>query len=266
MNFNSIQIMANYTETITITFCDQGENHVGNQKVGNLISEGFTYQELETINHYLRNNGIQSELYDLGDYLPQEAHIQAGVVVIRKGVEFFMEDADMLFDELRVLTYDTKAKMYGRVVNKKARHNLIFADFDQEADYENGKGTIINLTKVPYLAHVRKWLPQLVDDEKIQTKLHNLIAEANHYYDITKTYIGFHGDLERKVVVGMRLGATFPLYYQWYQNNEKIGNRIEFSLNNGDIYIMSEKACGFDGRKRLIPTLKHAAGFETNLK
>jgi hypothetical protein len=31
-------------------------------------------------------------------------------------------------------------------------------------------------------------------------------------------------------------------------------------LNHGDIYIMSDKAVGYDWKKRKIPTLRHAAG------
>ena len=34
----------------------------------------------------------------------------------------------------------------------------------------------------------------------------------------------------------------------------------KFILNNGDMYIMSEKTSGFDWRKRSIKTLRHAAG------
>jgi hypothetical protein len=34
----------------------------------------------------------------------------------------------------------------------------------------------------------------------------------------------------------------------------------EVKLNNGDIYIMSEKAVGSDWTKRKLPTLRHSAG------
>jgi hypothetical protein len=33
--------------------------------------------------------------------------------------------------------------MYGRVVDKKARHNLCFAESGHTAAYEEGKGTVI---------------------------------------------------------------------------------------------------------------------------
>jgi hypothetical protein len=256
-------------ETITITFCDRGENHIGNQQIGALAPEGFTYTDLTTIQDYLAEYGIISELYNLGDALPEKYdHIDAGLLIIRNGAKLFVSDEITIFDELRGLTYDKRAKMYGRVVNKKARHNLVFADFDQEPDYENGKGTVINYTHLPYLSHIRDNLTKLISDDHItiQQKLSNLVAEANHYYDIQKTFIGAHSDLERRIVVGLRLGASFPLYFWWYLNSKIISSRLDFSLNNGDIYFMAEKTCGFDGKKKKIPILRHAAGFEHNIK
>ena len=45
-----------------------------------------------------------------------------------------------------------------------------------------------------------------------------------------------------------------------YKNNERISDAIKITLNDGDIYIMSEKAVGFDWKKSSIPTLRHATG------
>ena len=84
-------------------------------------------------------------------------------------------------------------------------------------------------------------------------------GEAN-YYDISKCGIGFHGDGERKKVVAMRMGASMPLYYQWFQRSKPIGKRVKIDLYDGDMYVMSEKAVGFDWLKKIIPTLRHATG------
>jgi hypothetical protein len=132
-----------------------------------------------------------------------------------------------LVTELTGLNWDSKAFMYGRVVNKKARHNLCFADFSQDADFENKKGTIIDFAKLKYLSEVRNNLQEILSDK--------LFAEGNLYYDINKCYIGYHGDTERSKVVALRLGEDFPLYFQWYQNSEAVSQPMKFNIHSGDV-------------------------------
>lgn len=151
--------------------------------------------------------------------------------------------------------------MYGQVKQKHARHNLCFGPNSQVANYAAGEGTIISFDSFPVLSHVRQYLPNLLNEKAV-----NLVGEANHYYDATKCGIGFHGDRERKVVVGLRFGKSFPLCYYWYLKSERISQRIDFHLDHGDIYVMDEKACGFDSATRKIPTLRHAAGCEKYIK
>jgi len=106
------------------------------------------------------------------------------------------------------------------------------------------------------LSLIRKKLAEfLVDSEE-------LVAEGNFYYDSSKCGVGFHGDEERKKVVGMRLstGGCAPLHYQWFKNKQPIGQRAVIPLDDGDLYVMSEKASGNDENKKQIPTLKHATG------
>jgi hypothetical protein len=105
--------------------------------------------------------------------------------------------------------------MYGRVVNKKARYNLCFSDYAQNADYENKKGTIINFNMTPNTQKIRETIPKIINNDIVC----NLQCEGNYYYDIKNTYISMHGDAERQIVIAVRLGAPFPLYYQWYKNN-----------------------------------------------
>ena len=73
-------------------------------------------------------------------------------------------------------------------------------------------------------------------------------------------------DSERKMVACIRLGASTPLHYQWFVQGAPVGKRVKLLLNHGDFYIMSEKATGFDWKKRIIPTLRHAAGADKFLK
>lgn len=55
---------------------------------------------------------------------------KAYIFIARKGVSAILHEidknADDFYKEQDLLPKDTKAKMYGRVVNKTARHNLCF--------------------------------------------------------------------------------------------------------------------------------------------
>lgn len=247
---------------LTITFGDRAENHKGMQIIGEMASQGYSVEELKHIHVYLTQYNIRSELIDLGAYLPPEYGTEnASVLVIRNGVSIFVNPPDLLWQELMALDYDKKAFMYGREVDKKARHNLCFGDFDQDPDYGTGKGRVYSFASLPYLDHIRKYLPMLAGEKA--TKLQ---AEANLYYDVRKCGISAHGDGERKIVIGIRLGESFPLVYQWYLRSQPVGLRIDLTLHHGDIYIMSEKASGSDWLRKVIPTLRHAAGCEKYLK
>lgn len=181
----------------------------------------------------------------------------AELLIIRKGIDKFVNSA-VLFTEQRKLKKDTQAYMYGRVVNKKARYNLCFSDFSQQSDYPNKKGTVYNFSdkQVKTLNRLRTQIGDL------HPQLKNLQCEGNYYYDVKKTFIGFHGDAEREIVVGCRLGADFPFYYKWYKNNSPCGELLKVILSHGDMYIMSDKAVGRDWKKSSIYTLRHAAGPE----
>ena len=91
-----------------------------------------------------------------------------------------------------------------------------------------------------------------------------MVAEGNYYYDSKKCGVGFHGDEQRRKVIGLRLstGGCPPLHFQWLLKKKPIGQRAIIKLDDGDFYVMSEKATGNDEKKTYIPTLKHATGSE----
>lgn len=238
-------------ETITLTFGDCAENHRGMQEIGEKAARGMYFEDLEVCKKFFEEKGVDCELVKLGEHPLPDAYL----LIARKGVDAFV-DKRALYDEQMRLERDKKAFMYGRVVNKSARHNLCFSDFDQEPEYEKGKGTVVSFERLPHLAKIRKELG------KLSGKLEMLQCEANYYYDVKKTFIGFHGDAERRIVVAARLGESFPMHFQWFQQGKPIGDLFTTVLNDGDMYFMSEKAVGFDWKKKLIPTLRHAAGSE----
>ena len=232
---------------ITITYCDVAENHERMQKIGVARDSSFTYQHLRQ----LASENKNAEFIDL---TTQEGG-EACVLVFRN----FIENHKDVADELLELDWDTKAKMRGKVVNKRARHNLCFADMNQEPDYEQGKGRVVAFNELPLLNEVKNRL-------EILTEEYDLVAEGNLYYDVSKCGIGYHGDAERNIVIGLRLGCTMDLCFRWYCRSEIVSETTTITLNPGDVYIMSTKATGNDWKKRIIHTLRHAAGCDKYTK
>ena len=250
-------------QTFSLTFGDVAENHKGMQKIGDLAKEGFRLEDLETAKKWFENKGCQCNIINLHELLP-EVHQQNGnnhawFLIIKSAVNALLEDkngADNLFTEQDLLEKDTKAFMYGRVVNKHARHNLCFGEVHQEPIYEVGKGRIYAFDEVPNLKKIRAKLGEIIGEKAI-----NLQAEGNYYYDIKKCGIGYHGDAERKKVIAIRLGSCIPLYFKWYHDNKVITESIKITnLEHGDLYIMSEKTTGYDWKSKTKYTLRHAAG------
>ena len=286
---------SNY-EAYSITFCDRAENHAGMQMIGNLCTQGgFQVAELERAAKKLSQlDGIFCHLYRLEELLEDkgesliESERGAVVLLIRGAVDALLSpeetdgDADDgnsttkltasdLLNETRAQNYDTKALM-GRganrkVKNKHARHNNCIADFSQEPDYEAGKGTVVAFDTLPVLSRLRK---QLMAKAGLGPKASMLLAEVNKYYNTRVCGIGWHGDTERRLVVGVRLGEatrSMPLKFQWFQMSRPLGRVLEITLEHGDMYVMSEKATGFDWMSnRKGKTLRHAAGADKYAK
>jgi hypothetical protein len=247
--------------TITITFGDQAENHKGMQIIGKKAERGFNKSEMEECKLRFEKEGYECELINLFNLLPTEYHEntkEAYLLIIRNGATCMLKevggDADKLMEEQLKLNYDSKAFMYGRVVNKHARHNLCFGDEEQEPSYEEGKGRIVAYSSVPLLNHLKEKMGSYI------TGGEDLYGEGNYYYDVTKCGIGFHSDLERYKVFAVRMGVSLPIHFHWFLNSKPIGERGIYMLNHGDVYIMSEKTTGQDGRKKTIPILRHATG------
>ncbi len=240
---------------MTLTFGECAENHVGNQQLGSIAASGFSVSELRAAGEKFAARGCVVELVDLSVACSEAP--EAAVLVIRSGLTAFGVSPEAMYEEHDALDVDTKALMYKRVVNKKARHNLCYDDDAQEAEYAAGKGTVVAFAAVPLLDAVRKGLPELVG-----AKATGLKCELNKYYDPSITGIGFHGDSERKMVVAIRLGVSIPLHFQWFLRHGPVGERVRLELKHGDMYIMSEKATGSDWKCSSFLTLRHAAGCE----
>lgn len=249
-------------QTFTLTFGNCAENHRNMQIIGNKLDKGLSKEDLLEAKSWFEERKCECELVHLNTYLSSDIKTEdAYLLVVKKGLNAIV-DSDKLYQEQEKLEKDKKAFMYGRVVNKHARHNLCFSDFEQEPDYENKKGRVYDFKDLPLLNEVREKIGDTMKSEKVK----NLQCEGNYYYDVKKTYIGWHGDTEREIVVAIRLGADFPIWFRWYKEGEEVGKIFKYVLEHGDIYFMSDKAVGHDWKKKSKYTLRHAAGFEKALK
>jgi hypothetical protein len=237
-------------QTFTLTFGDMAENHKGMQKIGSFLNSGYNLSDMLDIYQKFIEIHAKTRFLTLNN--------NAYVLVVEQGLINLLGNNgyQILINEQLSLEKDTKAFMYGKVVNKHARHNLCFGESNQEPDYKNGKGRVYAFNDLPQLNNLKKKLM------KLHKKNKNIVAEGNYYYDINKCGIGYHGDTERKIVIGVRLGESLPLYYRWYKKNNHFGPTYKIRLNGGDIYFMSEKATGNDWKKSKIATLRHATGCE----
>jgi hypothetical protein len=271
-NLQSI-VKMNSNSIATLTFCDRAENHAGMETLGNMVSkgEGFNIEDLINIKQKLQEKGIEAEIIPLEMFqdineidfdmpVPEEAYLLRIPNGVDKLLQVEVEDDVnqlQLFNEHCALDLDKKAWMKGKVVNKHARWNLCFDDFNRGPDYENKMGRIVAFDDVP----ITKMLLNKIG-HYFGEKAQNLKCEGNYYYDSSKCGIGFHGDSERRKVIGVRLGTgmSSPMHFQWFHDSKPVGERIIIPLNAGDIYIMSEKAVGQDWKRRSIYTLRHATG------
>jgi len=248
--------------SITITLGEQSENHVGMTKQGNGLSKGgFNYEDLNTIKNKLNEKNIDCDIYNLNSYINDFNEIttdQAYVLIIRNGVQKIADinSQDMYNEQL---SYEWDKKYWDgrrqKVLNKRARYNVCYGLESKPANYENKQGTIISYQSVPL---INKWRNEV--SKLLGHKTYNLEAEGNYYYDTKKCGIGYHGDSERKKVIACCLGESKPLHWRWYYKSKQLGEDIKFIINCGDMYIMSEKASGFDWKLRNKKTLRHASG------
>lgn len=267
-SISCISIEEMVSETITVTFGDCGENHAGMQIIGEPAEKGLSKSDLLKIQSYYSEKKLETRLVDFAPenkcilkFLNEVSKLGVDIEDVRRAWGLLPEayvlivkgalDSDIL-SELKTLEWDKKAFMYGRVVNKLARHNLLFSEKAQEPDYEKGKGRIVSWMDLPLLSHVKKELEDLIGRP--------LIGEGNRYYDVKKCGISPHGDTERKIVIGCRFGAGMPLVYQWYLDSRPISEKIVLEIEGGDMYFMSDKAVGHDWKRKVIPTLRHSAG------
>ena len=268
---------------ITVTFGDAGENHVGNQQIGKKVNEGdgFTLQDFLLVKRNVELNYPSAEvtIYNMKDLLIDNIGEKNTTETIRQDMLDYLPDTCLIVienlipeelanateAELSCLDWDRKYwdTRRQKVLNKRARKNLLFGRSDQEPDYENGKGRIVSFEKLPNLSEAKTIISDVFGE-----KGQDLIGEGNGYDDRTKNGIGYHGDSERLKVIALRLNemdedgdrGTMPICFQWYYRSKRIGKKFTKNIGHGVVYGMTEYSTGYNWKYRSLYTIRHAAG------
>ena len=164
-----------FSGTMTLTFGDVAESHVGMQKLGKMAEHGFTLADITRASKYFSARGCETAIIHLNEYLPEtgqdpdetaflkqakaDPEYQAYVLIARGGLRV-ISDIDALTTEMLVYDWDTKLYNERRdlVQNKNARHNLNYDDERQVADFTHGKGTTVAWETVPILNNIKEKL------------------------------------------------------------------------------------------------------------
>ena len=250
------------TSTITLTFGDAGENHNGMEMLGTLgeVGSGFSMDELRQMEERMSGEGFECTLHDLGLH-HRSGFEPAGLLVVKQFAD--LPESEALFEELVSFEWDRKfwCRRRKRVLNKHARSNVMILDGrSQEPCYEEGKGRVVEGDTLPVFAGLKARMVENLNRASGSDKASGMICEGNRYFDLKKCGIGYHGDTERRKVVAVRVGAPLSLHYTWFHKHLPVGGTFEFTIENGDLYVMSEKAVGYDWKRSSIYTLRHAAG------
>tara|TARA_B110000902_G_scaffold233107_1_gene276658 strand:+ start:134 stop:1069 length:936 start_codon:yes stop_codon:yes gene_type:complete len=260
---------------VSLTYCDVGENEPGMEKLGQATSHPVTVKDLLAMKLQFEQGQTDgkaapgvAEIFDLKaamdgvDVGGLEVR-GASVLVMRNFTDHVLGKGTLaqIESELESMKQDgltdSKALMRGQVKNKNARHNNVIADFEQSPDIAKGRGTVVPFRKYDALLKMRNMAAMWMQQD------HPLVAEQNRYFDVASCGIGWHGDAERDVVWGLRVGEAtraMPLMFQAYTRSEPIGPKTTIHLAPGDVYVMSNVAVGKDWHFSSRLTWRHAAG------
>lgn len=249
-----------------ITFGEVAILHIGGKEYGKCrLEHGFTTTELKKI----ATENTDAEYISISDKLPINLRNdnEAGVLIFRsvsnnKDKKFVLglnkKEADKLYLEQEIVEYDKKYWDYRRskTLNKRARYNIVFGKNKVEHSKDYKQCSIARFSDLKYLNKFRKRLKLILGN-----KANKLNAEGNKYFH-DEAGIGYHGDAERKIVICLSLGKPTTLRYHWRLpgSSEHTLESTDINLNHGDVYIMSEKATGWDWKLRSKVRVVHGVG------
>lgn len=255
------QLRPYFQPRYALTLGEQAEIRVGSTLMGSGLAEhGFSVEELKHIADKLGTSCILRVLSGALDEKDRRGN-EAAVLLIKNGVNLIMNDAtfaDRMLGEQKNVRYDEQYfdRRSQKTLNNRARLNVVFGEVGKAHTEDYKQGTVVAWQDVPLFAQLRRTLPSVFGE-----KAARLNGEGNKYHH-NAAGIGFHGDSERKIVVGTCLGSAATLRYYWRAPGSSKLHKgpFDFVVEHGDIYIMSEKASGFDWKCSSKFRLVHAAG------
>lgn len=253
-----------------ITFGEVAILHIGGKEYGKgRLDHGFSTQELKKI----AENNNNAEYVSISDKLPEKLRKEneAGILIFRSTlkkqnnsnnkkftISLNKKEADKLYLEQETINYDKKYwdNRRKKTLNKRARYNIVFGKEKKNNSNDYKQCSVIAFNDLKYLKKFRKRLKLILG-----SKSRKLNAEGNKYFH-KDSGIGFHGDAERKIVICLSLGKSTILRYHWRLpgSSDHTLEPTDITLNHGDVYIMSEKATGYDWKLRSKVRVVHGAG------
>ena len=252
-----------------ITFGEVAILHIGGKEYGKgRLENGFSTDELKNI----AKNNLNTEYISISDKLPSKLRKdnEAGIIVFRsvskkqnnKDKKFVLglnkKEAGKLYFEQETVEYDQKYwdNRRKKTLNKRARYNIVFGKERIKHNDDYKQNSVSSFSDLKYLNKFRKRLHLILG-----MKSKKLNAEGNKYFH-DKSGIGYHGDAERKIVICLSLGKSTTLRYHWRlpHSSDHTLQPTDIKLNHGDVYVMSEKATGWDWKLRSKVRVVHGAG------
>lgn len=239
-----------HVASFTLSFARQARGHTATSSVQD-ADTGVQLADLERIAGVLRGRGIECEITRMSC----------------AGEDAYLLHAKSAFDpsaaeaELQSVQFPTQELLKGEVKNLKKRLNAQIADFSQEADLLAKTHKVIHWDALPACRSIRDALKEITRESVLNC---DIVAYPVAQEGRRQTCgIGWHGDKERALVAGVRLGSMtgrFPLSFCFFHQWKPISQMWTFTFSPGDLYIPCRKATGFDAGKPSVVSLKHAAG------
>jgi len=201
---------------------------------------------------------------------PKDNLPKACLLVIKNGIELLIkpDEAAKLYQEQDEIRYDGRFFDKGRLKIKRAHKNMLFAAERQDASDDYTQATVTAFSEVPLLNKIRTSIQSLLGDRTADlevdgTKYHTSFYEKGDDGKPMKKHsnMGWHGDDNKKIVVGMCLGASATLSFIWRlpgSQKNSTDTRVTVPLAHGDVYVMSEKTIGSDWKSSSLLRCLHS--------